>query len=358
MAKYDDIINDYTNGASGTVTTPAGQAVGYTVTSNVSNVNWFATQGAAKVGQGSGFFEVTFEKPVDKLALYVSSANSGEQYLVKIDGETVDLNDFIASGKAKFHALDTTSVVDKNGALTSTGRPTKDVAVLELKVPVTSIGVAGDGTGGGWDSFDVAFAGELPCFCAGTPIETPSGSRSVESLRPGDLVTTLDHGPQRVLWVGSRHCCAGELRRHPTRRPILFEPGALGPRMPSMPVRLSRQHRVLLGEGEGRGVLVPAVRLAELPGVHVEEDDRDVVYHHLLLKRHEILNSAGLPAESLYWGSRRDALFGGALATILSGLPAESRAAVQAMVPARPLLSRRRDVRPRLAGLFAMAHAP
>ncbi len=43
------------------------------------------------------------------------------------------------------------------------------------------------------------------CFTPpGTQIATPSGLRTVESLRPGDLVLTLDDGPpQPLAWVGN-----------------------------------------------------------------------------------------------------------------------------------------------------------
>ena len=43
----------------------------------------------------------------------------------------------------------------------------------------------------------------IPCFTAGTLIDTPSGPRAVEELRPGDLVTTRDHGPAPLLWAGA-----------------------------------------------------------------------------------------------------------------------------------------------------------
>ncbi len=44
----------------------------------------------------------------------------------------------------------------------------------------------------------------VPCFVAGTLIRTPDGDVPIESLRPGDLVLTLDDGPQPLRWVGSR----------------------------------------------------------------------------------------------------------------------------------------------------------
>ncbi|MGB4828605.1 MAG: choice-of-anchor L domain-containing protein, partial [Paracoccaceae bacterium] len=44
----------------------------------------------------------------------------------------------------------------------------------------------------------------VPCFVAGTLIRTPDGDVPVETLHPGDLVLTMDDGPQPLRWTGSR----------------------------------------------------------------------------------------------------------------------------------------------------------
>ena len=44
-----------------------------------------------------------------------------------------------------------------------------------------------------------------PCFTAGTLIDTPTGAKPVETLRTGDLVRTLHHGPQSIRWIGKSH---------------------------------------------------------------------------------------------------------------------------------------------------------
>ena len=41
-----------------------------------------------------------------------------------------------------------------------------------------------------------------PCFCRGTHIATPDGEAKVETLRAGDLVTTLSGTHRRLRWVG------------------------------------------------------------------------------------------------------------------------------------------------------------
>ena len=44
--------------------------------------------------------------------------------------------------------------------------------------------------------------GPAPGLVAGTPVSTPGGPRSVETLRPGDLVMTAGRGWQPILWQG------------------------------------------------------------------------------------------------------------------------------------------------------------
>ena len=67
-----------------------------------------------------------------------------------------------------------------------------------------------------------------PCFTPGTMIETPDGPRLVEDLQPGDMVTTVDHGAQPLLWVGrTRVQAEGKLA------PIRFEAGVLGLEQPA-----------------------------------------------------------------------------------------------------------------------------
>lgn len=103
------------------------------------------------------------------------------------------------------------------------------------------------------------------CFTEGTLISTPSGPCAVENLRVGDLVDTLDDGPQPLRWVGGwRMLAAGD------RLPICIDAGALGNRHA---LRVSGQHlllvsgadcELLFGEPE---VLVAAKDLVGLPGI-------------------------------------------------------------------------------------------
>ena len=143
------------------------------------------------------------------------------------------------------------------------------------------------------------------CFCAGTLIETPEGLRAVETLRPNDLVSTLDRGAQPILWTSVRRVGADRLQALPRQRPVRIVAGALGPGLPERDLYVSPQHRILLrskiaarmfGHAE---VLVPAIKLTPLPGVEQVLPEGPVAYHHFLCRRHEIVRAEGLPCETL-----------------------------------------------------------
>ncbi|SEI42686.1 Hint domain-containing protein [Cribrihabitans marinus] len=143
------------------------------------------------------------------------------------------------------------------------------------------------------------------CFTGGCLIETATGPRPARDLRAGDLVRTRDSGLQPLKWVFRRQVTAGELRHRPDLRPILFEPGALGPNMPERRSWLSPQHRVLARSAHAEllfgepAVLAPAKGLVNGRSIRVDTPRDGVDYIHLLLERHEILCADGIEAESL-----------------------------------------------------------
>lgn len=136
----------------------------------------------------------------------------------------------------------------------------------------------------------------IVCFTAGTRIQTPRGAVPVETLTPGDLVDTLDHGPQPLLWVGTRHVASRELVRNESLRPVLIRKGVLGN---TRDLLVSRQHGVMVGADH----LVRAVHLArEMRGVRVANGKREVTYVHLFFARHQIVFAEGIASESFYPG--------------------------------------------------------
>ncbi|MBW6506424.1 MAG: Hint domain-containing protein [Rhodobacteraceae bacterium] len=135
------------------------------------------------------------------------------------------------------------------------------------------------------------------CFAAGTLIDTAHGARRVESLAPGDLVPTLDHGLQPLRWVGRR-----QVSGRGKMAPVRFAIGAMGN---DRALRLSTQHRVLLRGWRAKEmfgsaqVLVPALHLINDLSIRRAPCDA-VTYVHLLFDRHEIISSSGLLSESFY----------------------------------------------------------
>ncbi|MEX3017261.1 Hint domain-containing protein [Gymnodinialimonas hymeniacidonis] len=143
--------------------------------------------------------------------------------------------------------------------------------------------------------------GELgpPCFTPGTMIDTPDGARAVEALRPGDVVLTEDHGPQELLWIGSR-----TVRGTGRYAQVVFEDGAIGN---TGELAVSPQHRMLV-EGwraellfAADRVLVPAIALVNETSIRRVETD-SVTYIHLLFRDHEIVRANGVPTESYFIG--------------------------------------------------------
>lgn len=140
---------------------------------------------------------------------------------------------------------------------------------------------------------------EFVCFAPGTRITTPLGTRRVETLNRGDLIETLDDGPQPLRWRGVRtldFSVAGE-----NQKPVEIKPGAFGENLPARRLVVSPQHRILLRTG-GDDVLAIAKALVPTPRVRRMDGVRRITYHTLLMRRHSILFAEGLAVESFYPG--------------------------------------------------------
>lgn len=140
----------------------------------------------------------------------------------------------------------------------------------------------------------------FPCFATGTRIDCPGGPRPVETLCPGDLVRTLDHGDMPIRWIRGRRVVFG-VRGHP-QQPILFRRGSLGAGLPRQPLAVSPQHRMAVEGAGGARFLVAAKALLGQPGVRAMQGCRTVTYWALLLDRHSLLAAEGATAESFYPG--------------------------------------------------------
>lgn len=149
------------------------------------------------------------------------------------------------------------------------------------------------------DRFATLHAMGIPCFVAGSRIDTPRGPVAVEDLRVGDLVTVRDGPPLPVIWRASRRVSAAQMRADPRLLPIEIRAGALGN---AAPVRLSAQHCVLLAKGAGQLIRARHLVESDLWGTRIMLRKRGCVYHHLLLPRHALVRVEGLWAESFWPG--------------------------------------------------------
>ena len=168
----------------------------------------------------------------------------------------------------------------------------------------------------------------VPCFMAGTRLETASGRCRVEDIRAGDLVHTEDYGLQRVRWARCRNVSHAQMVQEEGIRPIRITQGALGDRLPLQDLLVSRQHRILVTGPcvqELYGVqeaLLPAVRLLGIEGVDVVLPDGDIAFHHLLFDRHQVVFAEGVASESLLFGTQcRQSLSWRSVAEIVALFP-------------------------------------
>lgn len=157
---------------------------------------------------------------------------------------------------------------------------------------------------------EVVEADTIPCLTMGTLLLTPNGEIPVEHLCVGDLVCTLNNGPQPIRWLGSRIVALeNPVNAQNKLRPVRIRAGALGDGLPKRDLLVSRQHRMLISSiisvrMFGRpNVLSAAVMLTTLPGINIDHDIRSVTYFHLMFDQHEVIFAEHAPTESLYAGT-------------------------------------------------------
>jgi len=185
------------------------------------------------------------------------------------DGDTLDLN----------------GIADRNTLNLTSNVPGELAGTVELT----------DGTLVSFSNIE-----NIICFTPGTLIATAHGPRAIETLRPGDLIVTRDHGLQPLRWVGSRTVAATG-----NHAPIRLDPTLL--QGASAPLLVSPQHRMLwsgsraqmyFGESE---VLVAATHLLGSPAARRVEGGL-VTYMHLMLDRHEVIYANDAATESFFPG--------------------------------------------------------
>ncbi|PKP70640.1 MAG: hypothetical protein CVT82_05700 [Alphaproteobacteria bacterium HGW-Alphaproteobacteria-4] len=263
------------------------------------------------IAGGAGNDTITLGEGADTLAL---SNGSGSDIVTDFNMDLagaltvdqLDVSDLIDAAGNPVNAWDVTVAEDGAG---------NAVLCFPGGESVTLLGVSPAAVG----SASALHAMGIPCFVAGTMIGTPKGPRPVEDLRPGNLVETLDQGPQPVLWVAARRLGMNELQRHPNLRPIELGAGVLGN---ARPLRVSAQHALWVPEGGGALVRAGHLALANARLARPMRGCRGVAYHHLLLPRHALIHAEGALAESLWPGPMA-----------LAALAPENRLSLLALMP-------------------------
>ncbi len=185
-------------------------------------------------------------------------------------------------------------------------QPGNILSIEVVSPPYTedAIHITGDGSNKLSDDDDVT----IPCFTAGTLIDTADGPKAVEDIRAGDMILTRDAGFLPVQWVGARDVTAQEIAATPEFAAVVVRAGALGNGLPQRELRVSPWHRLLLcgqraelmfGEHE---VLVPAIYLVGQPGF--ARDTSAVTYVHIMFDSHQIVRSEGAWSESFQPGAK------------------------------------------------------
>jgi hypothetical protein len=319
---FVDVIDNYANGTTGTLTTTAGGTVGYTITANVSTISRPGIDlGARVTADGSQTVEVAFDDTVHGASVSVGASNPGEIYFLQVDGVTIDLNAAIADGSVVFtQGGAATHVITAAGGITSTGGPPNgSVGFFHFESPVNLISIFGTGgSSGNFDVFDIGIDSldfNVVCFCEETEIAVPNGSKPVSEVCAGDIVSTVDGRDAKVIATNMRRIKPLELACEARLLPVRIKAGALGRGLPLEDLRLSRQHRIMIasriaarlcGETE---ILVPAHALVGLPGIELDRSMQPVEYHHITLENHGVLVANGVPAESLFMGTETQQAF-------------------------------------------------
>jgi hypothetical protein len=142
---------------------------------------------------------------------------------------------------------------------------------------------------------------ELLCYLRGTLILTPVGQMAVETLRPGDLVTTVAGQHRPIRWIGVRDLDLTRYADPRTAQPIRIAAHAFDTNLPHRDLLVSPDHALLVD-----GNLIAARQLVNGMTIRQETAHRSATYFHVELDTHDILLAEGLPTESYLDTGNRD----------------------------------------------------
>ena len=190
-------------------------------------------------------------------------------------------------------------------ALWPTAEPGRPCLVFLDAVPATGRPLLVDALRGAARPLPLADPAFLPGgFAAGTGIATHRGLVPVERLGPGDRVLARDGGLRHVVCAVRWQAGGGPMQLAPGLRPVTVRSGAFGAGHPFRDLRLAPGQPVAVSGPEVQAlfgcprVLVPAARLAGLPGVVPDDGPVGSVFVRLVLSAPDLLIAEGLACAS------------------------------------------------------------
>ncbi len=268
----------YTKGQTGIEVTGAG-TVTLTGTNTYTggttlDAGTLAVASAANLGSGA----ITFNAPGATLKL-TTALTSGATFADVLAG--FDNNGTIDLSGVTFHAGATAAVSGTTLTLTD-GAFTQDFSLSATTAKTFQ--VFSDGAGG--------MTLSSVCFLAGTRIATPDGQKRIETLVPGDKVTTLSGEARGIVWVGKGKVLATRGSRT-AATPVVIRKGAFADNVPNADLRVTKAHGFYLD-----GVLIPAEFLVNHRSIVWDDRAQDVEIYHIELESHDVILANGAAAET------------------------------------------------------------
>lgn len=131
----------------------------------------------------------------------------------------------------------------------------------------------------------------IPCFLAGTAIETSKGLKPVESLVVGEQLLTTEGRFETIKWIGYRQVSVQFAGAH--SNPICIMEGAFGLNKPFKDLYVSPDHAMYFD-----GILIQAQALVNGTTITQVEMNEDYTYYHIELNRHALIYAEGAETET------------------------------------------------------------
>lgn len=151
------------------------------------------------------------------------------------------------------------------------------------------------------------------CFLTGTHLLTPQGEVTVENLKAGDHVMTLEDGQQvskEIIWAGNMDVNVNHYEHKGPIYPVRIKAHAFGLNQPCRDLLVTPEHTIFVDGG-----LIPARMLVNGRSIIVDTTIEQFTVYHIETKDHSILLSENLTTES-YLNTDNRHLFNGDVANL------------------------------------------